>query len=95
MDRPTATGTTKTITDPSDSSNSLLGSENQCAILGALQRATIIGTGVIFSKGELHGDSLSLVAGLVVAGGIWMATQDTKPADNHPAVGNTPQERSK
>lgn len=27
---------------------------------------------------------LSLVAGLVVAGGIWMATRDTKPAAKHP-----------
>lgn len=25
---------------------------------------------------------LSLVAGLVVAGGIWMATRDTKPVDH-------------
>lgn len=26
---------------------------------------------------------LSIVAGLVVIGGIWMATRDTKPADKH------------
>lgn len=28
---------------------------------------------------------LSLVAGLVVAGGIWMATRDTKSESDHPA----------
>ena len=28
---------------------------------------------------------LSLVAGLVVAGGIWMATRDTKSMDDHSA----------
>lgn len=27
---------------------------------------------------------LSLVAGLVVAGGLWMATRDTKPEEKHP-----------
>jgi hypothetical protein len=28
---------------------------------------------------------LSLVAGLVVAGGIWMATRESKPADSRPS----------
>jgi len=27
---------------------------------------------------------LSLVAGLVVIGGLWMATRDTKPVEKHP-----------
>lgn len=27
---------------------------------------------------------LSIVAGLVVAGGIWVATRDTKSSDQHP-----------
>lgn len=27
---------------------------------------------------------LSLVAGLVVGGGIWMATRETKPVEKHP-----------
>lgn len=35
---------------------------------------------------------LSLVARLVVTGGIWMATRGTKPVDDHSAVGNPPQE---
>lgn len=31
---------------------------------------------------------LSLVAGLVVAGGVWMATRESPPADNHRAKGD-------
>ena len=27
---------------------------------------------------------LSIVAGLVTVGGLWMATRDTKPAEKHP-----------